>query len=187
MALFSHPLTENADLRPLEPWQAEEFCTYVDRVRSHLAPWLPWAHTVTDSESSRQFLQRYADQQAGDGGRIFGIWSDGELVGGALFRIFDTRSGVCELGVWLSPEAQGRGLVTRAARHLVDWALKERGMARVEWRVTPANIRSVAVAKRLGMRHEGTLREVFPFNGVRQDLEIWALLAGDPADRRPTD
>jgi RimJ/RimL family protein N-acetyltransferase len=187
VALFSHHLTETAELRPLEPWQAAEFSAYVGRVRPHLAPWLPWAHTITDTESSRKFLQRYADEQARGGGRIFGIWLDGALEGGALFRIFDPQSGVCELGVWLSPGAQGRGLVTRAASHLVDWALKERGMARVEWRVTPANTPSIAVAKRLGMRHEGTLREVFPFNGVRQDLEIWALLPSDLTDERPAE
>ncbi|MFD7897130.1 GNAT family N-acetyltransferase [Streptomyces sp. NPDC059743] len=187
MALFGHLLSETAELRPLEPWQATAFAAYVDRVRPHLSPWLPWAHVITDTESARQWLQRYADEQAKGSGRIFGIWVDGKLEGGALFRVFDTQSGVCELGAWLSPEAGGRGLVTRAADHLVNWAVKERGMARVEWRVTPANTRSIAVAKRLGMRHEGTLREVFPFNGLRQDLEIWALLAGDLTAGRPTD
>ncbi|MFF6773469.1 GNAT family N-acetyltransferase [Streptomyces sp. NPDC012637] len=181
MTLFGHDLTDSAQLRPLEPWQAQEFATYVDRVRPHLAPWLPWAHFIVDADSACQFLQRYADTQSQDGGRIFGIWVDGELEGGALFRIFDVPTGVCEMGVWLSPDAQGKGLVTRAARHLADWALHVRGMHRVEWRVTPANTRSIAVAKRLGMQHEGTLREVFAFNGVRQDLEIWALLAEDPA------
>ncbi|GGZ62737.1 GNAT family N-acetyltransferase [Streptomyces subrutilus] len=179
MTLFGHPLDENAQLRPLEPWNAVEFAEYVDRDREHLGPWLPWAHAITDSESARKWLQAYAERQARDEGRIFGIWLDGKLQGGALFRTFDVPSGVCELGAWLSPEAGGRGLVTRAADRLVRWALDERGMTRVEWRVTPANKRSIAVAERLGMRHEGTLRQVFPFNGVRQDLEIWALLAAD--------
>ncbi|MFJ6405545.1 GNAT family N-acetyltransferase [Streptomyces hydrogenans] len=180
MTLIGHDLTDSARLCPLEPWQAEEFAAYVDRVRPHLAPWLPWAHSVVDADSARRFLQRYADSQAQDGGRIFCIRVDGRMEGGALFRIFDAPSGICEMGVWLSPEAQGKGLVTRTARHLADWALNTREMHRVEWRVTPSNTRSIAVAKRLGMRHEGTLREAFPFNGTRQDLQIWTLLPATP-------
>ena len=177
--MFAYPLTDNAELRPLEPWQATEFAAYVERNRAHLAPWLPWAQIVTDTETARQFLQRYADRQAADEGRIYAIWLDGTLVGGTLFRVFDTASGVCEVGVWLSPEAEGQGLVTRAARRMIAWAVEVRGMARVEWRVDATNARSIAVAKRLGMTRDGVLREVFPLNGVRIDLEIWSLLADE--------
>jgi len=179
--MLAHPLGDGAEMRALEPWQAGEFAAHVARDRAHLAPYIPWALTVVDEESARAFLQAFAERQARDDGRIYGIWLDGRLVGGTLFRVFDARFGVCEIGVWLSSEAQGRGLITTAARHMVDWALGPRGMARVEWRTMPGNERSVAVAKRLGMNLEGTLRSVFPHNGERHDLQVWALLAGDVA------
>jgi ribosomal-protein-serine acetyltransferase len=177
--MFAYPLADGAELRPLEPWQAAEFAAYVDRARAHLAPWLPWATAVTDEESAREFLQRYADSLASDEGRIYGIWLDGALVGGTLFRVFDTRFGVCEVGVWLAPEVEGRGLVTRAVRHMIDWAVGARGMARVEWRVVPENARSIAGAKRLGMTRDGVLRQAFPLNGVRHDVEVWSVLADE--------
>lgn len=181
--MLSTPLGDGAELRSLEPWQAAELATYTDRVRPHLTPWLPWAHTVTDSESARRFLQRYADRQAADDGRIYGIWLDDVLVGGTLFRVFDADQGVCELGVWLAPEAQGRGLVTRAASAMIDWAVRVRGLSRVEWLCSPANGPSIAVAKRLGMTHEGVLRSAFPMNGERHDLEVWSLLADEWTNR----
>jgi ribosomal-protein-serine acetyltransferase len=175
--MFAYPLADGAELRPLEPWQAAEFAAHVEHSRAHLAPWLPWATTVTDEPAARQFLQRYAESQASDEGRIYGIWLDGVLSGGTLFRIFDSRLGVCEVGVWLAPEAEGRGLVTRAVRHMIDWAFGVRGMARVEWRTVPENARSIAGAKRLGMTREGVLRQAFPLNGVRHDVEVWAMLS----------
>jgi ribosomal-protein-serine acetyltransferase len=89
-------------------------------------------------------------------------------------------SGVCELGVWLAPEAQGRGLVTRAARHLIAWAFTVRGLTRVEWHCAVHNERSIAAARRLGMTREGVLCSAFTVNGARQDAEVWSLLAGDP-------
>lgn len=182
--MFAYPLGDGAELRPLEPWQAAEFAGYVSRSRAHLAPWLPWATTVADEESARQFLRRYADAQANDAGRIYGIWLDGVLVGGTVFRVFDVDAGICEVGVWLAPEAEGRGLITRAVRHMIDWAIGVRGMARVEWRTLPHNHRSVASAKRQGMTREGVLRQAFPIDGVRHDVEIWSLLADEWHSRR---
>jgi len=172
-------LGDDAELRTLEPWQAAEFAAYVDESRPHLAPWLPWANSITDEAGARAFLQRYADRQAADAGRIYGIWLGARLVGGALFRVFDAESGVCEVGVWLAPDVQRRGLVTRAAGHLIQWAFDVRGMTRVEWHCVPQNTRSIAVARRLGMSRDGVLRSAFAFNGERHDLEVWSLLAAE--------
>ncbi|WBB60387.1 GNAT family protein [Streptomyces sp. WMMC500] len=174
--MLSTPLGEGAELTTLEPWQAAELAAFTDRNRAHLEPWLPWAHLVTDEASARRLLQAYADKQARDSGRLFAVRLDGELVGGMIYRLFDTAEGFCELGAWLAPEAQGRGLVTEASRRMIDWAVGVRGLSRVEWLVDPANKASIAVARRLGMSHEGTLRSRFEMAGTRRDLEVWSLL-----------
>lgn len=177
--MFALPLAAAAELRPLEPWRAAEFAAHVDRARDHLMPWLPWVEAITDEAAARRWLQVYADRQAADEGRIFGVWLDGVLVGGVVFRIFDVATGVCEIGVWVEPEAEGRGLVTRAARQLIRWAVEARGMGRVEWLAFTSNTRSEAVAKRLGMTFEGVRRQAFPYRGVRHDVAVWALLADE--------
>ena len=171
----------DAELRTLEPWQAAEFAAFTARHRDHLAPWLPWARSIVDEEGARAFLQRYADRTAADGPRIYALWQDGVMVGGTLFRIFDPGARTCEIGVWLSPDATGRGLVTRAAQAMIDWAVDVRGMRRVEWCCVPENLPSRAVARRLGMVHEGTARQAFEHEGRLWDLETWALLGSDRA------
>lgn len=171
-------LGDGAELRALEPWQAAEFAAYVEAQRPHLRPWLPWAISVTDEESARAFLQRYADRQAADSGRIYGLWADGLLVGGTLFRVFDAVGGSCEIGVWLSADAVGRGLVTRAAQAMVSWATDVRGLRRVEWHCVPENLPSRAVAERLGMQQEGVQRQAFEHDGRLWDVELWALVRG---------
>ncbi|HEU4948465.1 MAG TPA: GNAT family protein [Kribbella sp.] len=177
--MFAVKLTETAELRPLEPWQAPEFLAHVEKARANLEPYIPWSAVVVDEQSARAFLQQYAERQAADEGRLFGIWQNGELVGGLLFRTFDAKSGGCEIGVWLAAAAEGRGLITRAARRLIDWAVVERGMVRVEWRCVPTNERSIAVAKRLGMACEGTLRQAFPYRGEIHDVQVWSLLRSE--------
>ena len=177
--MLSLDLGDGLALAPLEPWQAAEFAAYVEAHRAHLRPWLPWAVSITDEASACAFLQRYADRQARDEGRIYGLWEDDRLVGGTLFRVFDAAGGTCEIGVWLAPDAVGRGLVTRAARAMVDWAVGTRGLRRVEWHCVSENLPSRAVAERLGMQLEGVLRESWEHDGRWWDTEVWAVLGAE--------
>lgn len=167
----------SAELRPLEPWQAEEFLTHVDRGRGFIGQHNALPDVVTDLESSRAFLQAYAEKAAADAGRIYGIWTESKLVGAVIFRRMDVEQGTAEAGCWLEPSAVGKGLVTLAARVIIDWAIEERGIHRVEWWVSSENEASVAVARRLGMTKDGVLRESYLYRGKRHDEEIWSVLA----------
>ncbi|MGA5302783.1 GNAT family N-acetyltransferase [Nucisporomicrobium flavum] len=179
--MFAIDLGDGAELRPLEPWQAGEFLEHMDRARTYVDPWIPWAARSTDLDSATATLQRYADLAARDAGRIYGIWLAGTLVGGVMLVSFSTRTGVCEVGCWLEPAGTGRGLITRAVGLLLDWALGERGLYRAEWRCRPDNTASSNVARRLGMTLEGTLRGEFAYGGVRHDTQVWAVTAPERA------
>ncbi|MET7935537.1 GNAT family protein [Streptomyces sp. NPDC005322] len=168
---------DGAQLRPLEPWRAEEFLTHMDRGREFIGRYVGLPDVVTDMASSRSYLQAYAEKAAADTGRIHGIWTDGKLVGGVLFRTMDVEQGNAEAGCWLEPSAVGKGLVTRAARVIIDWAVEERGIHRVEWLVSAENEASIAVARRLGMTKDGVLRESYAYRGKRHDMEVWSVLA----------
>ncbi|GAA0433028.1 GNAT family protein [Streptomyces luteireticuli] len=168
---------DGAELRPLEPWQAGEFLAHMDRGREFVGQWNELPDVVTDLESSRAYLRAYAEKAAADSGRIYGIYLDGGLVGGFLLRRMDVGQGTAEAGCWLEPSAVGRGLVTRAARAVIDWAVEERGIHRVEWWCSSGNEPSIAVARRLGMTRDGVLRESYLYRGKRYDEEIWSVLA----------
>ncbi|MFI1097830.1 GNAT family N-acetyltransferase [Streptomyces sp. NPDC020917] len=175
--MFATPLGDSATLEPLEPWHAEEFLAHMDRGRDYIGRHVGLPDATPDLPAARAWLQSYADKAASDTGRLYGIRLDGVLVGGVLFRVFDAAAGTCEAGCWLEPSAVGRGLVTRAVRLLIDWAIEERGIHRVEWQVSSENTPSINVAKRLGMSRDGVLRANHPYRGVRQDTEVWSVLA----------
>ena len=83
--MFVYALGGDAGLGQLEPWHAEQFATAVDHARDHLAPWIPFAHTVTDVDSARELLQRLANDHAGDTRHAYGIWKDDRTTAGAIF------------------------------------------------------------------------------------------------------
>ena len=169
-------LETGAVLEALEPWQAEEFAAHLDRAREHIRPWVGPSFVSTDLDGARRTLTRYAEATARDGARIFGFRVDGRLLGGVMFVEFQVASGVCEIGCWSEPAGEGHGHVAASVRHLLGYAFGVRGLHRVEWRCRSDNERSIALARRLGMTFEGTLREAWPVDGVRHDKAIWSLL-----------
>jgi ribosomal-protein-serine acetyltransferase len=175
--MFAHPLGDGAELARLEPWHAEEFLETLGRARAALAPTIPHARRIHTLDEARAFLQRFADGHARDTEHLFGVWQHGTFVGVAELFAFDTAMATCELGVWLEPDAQGQGLITRACRYLIDWAIRVRGMRRVQWTNDPTNLRSAAVARRLGMTREGLLRSSFALDGERWDNEVWSVIS----------
>ncbi|WP_255560900.1 GNAT family N-acetyltransferase [Mumia sp. zg.B53] len=156
----------------------------MDRAREFVGRYIALPDAVTDLASSRAFLQAYADKATTDTGRIFGIWTAGTLVGGVLFRTMDVEQGTAEAGCWLEPSAVGRGLVTRAVRLIIDWAVEERGIHRVEWQVSPANAASIAVARRLGMTRGRAARELSAARDTTRHGGLVGARAGVAGQRR---
>ncbi|MFF8260686.1 GNAT family N-acetyltransferase [Streptomyces virginiae] len=182
--MFSIDLAEGAQLFPLEARHAEEFFAHIERGREFIGQYVGFPDRSPDVDSARAFLAKYAVKAGEDGARFFGIRLDGTLVGGVLFPNFDADGGNCEIGCWLEPAAAGRGLVTKACQVLIDYAFGERGMHRVEWHAATGNRKSLAVAERLGMTREGVMRENYFHRGVRQDTEVWSILAPEWAAAR---
>ena len=175
---------DGAELRPLEPWHAEEFLAHLERGREFINQYVPFGEKATDLPSARDTLQRYADMRAADTASLHGLWLEGKLVGGVLFLNFDAGRGNCEVGCWLEPAGTGRGLVTRAMRVLIDFAIEQRGIHRVEWIASAGNQPSLNVARRLGMTQDGVHRSSYPHHGVRHDLEVWSILAPEWREAR---
>jgi RimJ/RimL family protein N-acetyltransferase len=87
----------------------------------------------------------------------------------------------CELGYLVAPGARGQGIASEMLRELTRWALEDEQLLRAELLIDTENAPSLAVARRCGYAHEGTLRSVHHKNGIRIDLTVWSRLPGDPA------
>jgi RimJ/RimL family protein N-acetyltransferase len=107
--------------------------------------------------------------------------ADGAFLGMAVFVTIDLDAREGEAGYILAPVARGRGVASRALALLTGWGFGGLGLHRIELRIDPANEASLAVARRNGFTHEGTLRSVHFKEDARADVSIWSRLASDPA------
>lgn len=101
----------------------------------------------------------------------------GELVG-SISLMRQTPDGRAEIGYWTAAAHRGRGHTTRALEIIAAWALSERGLARLELHIDPANAASRRVAEKAGFALEGVLRSYEEVRGRRVDVAMYARLAG---------
>lgn len=85
------------------------------------------------------------------------------------------------LGVWLAPQARGRGFAPRALSLTARWLFESCHLERLEIVTEPDNRAMIASARTAGFEFEGVLRGYARERGQRVDLAIMSLL---PADLR---
>ena len=86
-----------------------------------------------------------------------------------------SKADVAQIGYWLAPNARGRGFATRAAILLTRW-LFGLGAGRVFLTIVAGNEPSVAVARRAGFVHEGTMPSHGIWKGERFDVMRFGAL-----------
>jgi RimJ/RimL family protein N-acetyltransferase len=107
--------------------------------------------------------------------------ADGRLLGSLGLRFSDLPRGVAEAGYWVTREARGRGVATRALRLAARWLLGRPGIERIQLRADALNVPSQRVAEKAGFTREGVLRSVH-YNrhlGRRVDYVMFSLLPGE--------
>ncbi len=98
------------------------------------------------------------------------------MLGVVTLHSFAWRHQRTEVGFWLIPAERGAGIGTEAVTLCVDWAFTGLGMRRVEMTTLPALAPVLAIAERLGFRHEGVMRERELENGERLDVVMLGIL-----------
>ena len=82
---------------------------------------------------------------------------------------------MAQFGYWIAEDARGRGYATRAVILMTRW-LFDLGAARVFLTIVADNEGSVAVARRAGFVHEGTMRAHSVWQGERHDVMLFAAI-----------
>lgn len=174
--MFTHSLDTYAELRLLEDRFAPELFALTEKNRPRLRVWMPWVDGTRRVEDSREFSRQARERFAAGTAVEAGIWLGGKLAG--VIGVTMTNGGpIAELGYWVGADYEGKGLVTRASRSLLQHTFLTLGIDRVFIRVAVDNVRGQAVPQRLGFSNEGVARHGAWVSGVPQDMTIYSMLA----------
>ena len=180
-ALLDFTLNAGDDIviRPFRQRDAQELFALTAANRASLSEWLTWVDSITNVHDTREYLR--ASQRSAMEHRAFacGIFLHGTLAGAIDLHDVDWVNRHAKVGYWLGEAHRGNGIVTRAARALVEYAFDALELNRIEIRAVSANRKSCAVAERLGFRLEGTLRKRIFLRGTFNDYAVYGALSED--------
>ena len=176
---FVLPVDTNLDLRLVETRHAQTIFDTTQRNRDHLRQWLPWVDKTERVDDTEAFIKTSLQQYADNNGFQAGIWHNNKFVGMVGFHYWDFTSKRTEIGYWLSKDATGQGIMTRAVRTLVDLAFNTLGLNRVAIRCATGNDSSCAIPRRLGFKLEGISRQAEMLNDRIVDHNRFYMLKKD--------
>jgi ribosomal-protein-serine acetyltransferase len=171
-----HDLGAGLALHATTVADAVEAYAAVDADRDRLRQWLPWIDATDSLAVEREFLLAIEAANASGAGLHLTIRQDTAFAGLLGLRI-NSPNGSAEVGYWLATDYVGRGIATRAVGLAIDYSFGPLGLHRLQLLAATGNHRSRAVAERLGLRHEGTLRGAELLARGHVDLEVYSALS----------
>jgi len=103
----------------------------------------------------------------------------GVLIGTIDIKLKSEEHGHAETEFTLTKSRWGYGLMTEALREVIRFGFDQLGVNRIRAYCRPENIASGRVLEKVGMVHEGVVRESLYFDGAYHDMKLFAILRRD--------
>lgn len=163
-------------LRPLIEGDAEEIFEVVSANLEHLHTFLHWATADYTLESAREFIKSAQIDAEENKRQGLGIFLKEKFIGSIGFVKLNWVSKSTEIGYWIAKDFEGRGIVTKSCRDLINYAFEKLEMNRIEIRCATENVRSCAIAEKLNFKLEGILRQSQWRHERFFDMAIYGML-----------
>jgi len=144
--------------------------------RDHFDRWLRWSGRITTATDCEAYIQRFQDKLAIGDGFHLGLWTGNQLIGGFVCHMLNHESHKTEIGYWLAALQAGKGLITAVCSAMISYLIADEHMHRIEIQAATDNLKSRAVAERLGFTFEGIKRESDWITTAYRDHALYALL-----------
>lgn len=177
--MFTLKVDNDIELRLHDNGNIEEFFHLIDRNRLFLNRWLDWEDMHQSPEDSRQYMLLERKNLGKLAAINTVIEYRGKVAGSIGLMIHNWAWGHGEIGYWLGEEFTGKGIITRAAKTMLDYAFNTVGLHKIIIRAIKENEASWKVAERLGFQHEGFQIQQRLLRGQYYDYTIFYHLAAD--------
>ena len=164
-------------LRAMRVDDAESLCRLLttEEVARFISP------PPTTVEGFRRFIAWAAREQAAGKYACFAVVPAGTDTAVGIFQVrqLDSEFRNAEWGFVIGAPYWGTGLFADGAKLVVDFAVDEIGVNRLEARAAVLNGRGNGALAKVGAVREAVLRQSFERNGQRYDQHLWSILACD--------
>lgn len=175
---MSNLRTERLLLRKLNMHDAQNVYDYSSDplVAKHVL-WDAHRNVAESKSYIRYMMRKYRLGEPSSWGMEY--LEENRIIGTIGFMWYNEENRSAEVGYSLSRAYWNRGLMTEALSAVVRYGFERLGLNRIEAQHEVDNPASGAVMRKVGMRHEGTLRSRLYNKGRYVDVELYAILRKD--------
>ncbi len=102
----------------------------------------------------------------------------GELIG-AIGLMIDPEQELAEMGYWVGKPYWENGYCSEAAKAILAYGFEKIGLRRIQAHHFSSNTPSGRVMRKIGMTHEGHMREFFKRGNEVHDIEYYGILRSE--------
>ncbi|MCD7935348.1 MAG: GNAT family N-acetyltransferase [Tannerellaceae bacterium] len=156
--IHSVTLSVSGDIQLVPPRIPQDASSIFEALHTHresLRVWLPFVDFTHSLQDSENYLYSLKDSDE----MVFIIHYRNRFAGLAGLKNPDRENKKVEIGYWLVPTCEGKGIMTRSCRRLIEYAFDKMDMNRILIQVYVENRKSRRIPERLGFQEEGIERE----------------------------
>ncbi len=170
---------ETIRLEPMEERHAEPLLELVNANRPHLRQWLPWVDHMQTADHFLNFIAQSQIKEARGTDYAYMIMHNGLAAGRIGLYNIDSQNKIGAIGYWLGASFSGKGIVHTACTALINHTFASPDINRIEIKCGTGNLKSQAVAERLGFKKEGIIHRGELLYNHFIDLCLYAMLKDD--------
>lgn len=150
---------KNTSLFLYQEKDAKELFELVDSNRSYFSEWLPWLSYNTKVEDTQQFILDCIANYKNGISLNLGIDYQGKIVGSVSFNTINITHKNAEIGYMLGEANTGKGIMMKCCKTLIDYGFENLELNRVTIKCATENVKSRAIAEKLGFKLEGVIEQ----------------------------
>ena len=164
----------------LRPWRETDAPALLAACQDpEIARWVTIPQPYEPADADAFIAASQAMWREGNGSPFAIVESATGRLLGAL-TLFGPEGHQATVGMWLVPDARGRGVGTRTLRRVVDWTFETTAVFRLDCFIMVGNEPSHRMVERVGFQREGVLRGWdLHHGGVPVDCVVYSRLRTD--------
>ena len=172
-------IDENIKIELINENHSQTIFDIVDQNRIHLRQWLPFVDRMQTVEFAENFVKGTMQRNKDGNEFAFVIIENDKVIGRIGVYKIDGQNKIGEIGYWLAENLQGKGIITKSCKALIDFCFSDLQLNRIEIKCGTENFKSKTIPEKLNFTKEGVIREGELLYDKFIDLNLYSLLKTD--------
>jgi ribosomal-protein-serine acetyltransferase len=169
-------IDENIRLELINENHSLSIFEIVDKNRKFLREWLAFVDSMQTIEFAENFVKGTVQRNKDGIEFAFVIIENDKVIGRIGVYKIDCQNKIGEIGYWLAENSQGKGIIHKSIKAIVDLCFTDLQLNRIEIKCGTENIKSKTIPEKFNFTKEGVIRQGEWLHDKFIDLNLYSLL-----------